>query len=91
MSDMVNSHQLDLFALTVTREVREAGHRKDHRIALEKLKESEARFRSLASHVPGMLFHLRQKTDGGYRFLYVSEGCQKLFSVTAISLCLSGT
>lgn len=82
MSDMVNSHQLDLFALTVTREVREAGHRKDHRIALEKLKESEARFRSLASHVPGMLFHLRQKTDGGYRFLYVSEGCQKLFSVT---------
>lgn len=75
--DVIDSHQLDLLALTVTQEVREIRHRADYRIALEKLKESEARFRGLTSNLPGMLFHLRQKTDDGYRFLYASEGCQK--------------
>ncbi len=89
--DVIDRHQLDLLALTVTREVREARHRADHRIALEKLRESEARFRGLASNLPGMLFHLRQKTDDGYRFLYASEGCQKLFAVTPHDLLASAS
>jgi two-component system sensor histidine kinase UhpB len=59
--------------------VREARHRADHRAALEMLNESQARFDALASNLPGMLFHLRRDAEGGYRFLFVSEGCQKLF------------
>jgi signal transduction histidine kinase len=43
------------------------------------LNESQARFDALASNLPGMLFHLRRDAEGGYRFLFVSEGCQKLF------------
>ena len=89
--DVVDSHQLDLLVLSIMREVREARHRADHGIALEKLKESEARFRGLASNLPGMLFHLRQKTDDGYRFLYASEGCQKLFGVTPHDLLASAS
>ncbi len=89
--DVIDSHQLDLLALTVTQEVREVRHRADYRIASEKLKESEARFRGLTSNLPGMLFHLRQKTDDGYRFLYASEGCQKLFAVTPQDLLASAS
>jgi PAS domain-containing protein len=63
----------------IDREVREARHRGDHRAALEMLNESQARFDALASNLPGMLFHLRRDAEGGYRFLFVSEGCQKLF------------
>ena len=88
---IIDSHQLDLLAFTVIREAREARHRAEHRIALEKLKESEARFRSLASNLPGMLFHLRHKPDDGYRFLYASEGCQKLFAVTPHDLLASAS
>ena len=91
LRDVVDSHQLDLLVLAIMREVREADHRADHRIALEKLKESEARFRGLASNLPGMLFHLRQKTDGDYRFLYASDGCQKLFGVTPHDLLASAS
>ncbi|MDO8315344.1 MAG: histidine kinase [Rugosibacter sp.] len=89
--DVVDSHQLDRLVLAITREVREARHRADHRIALENLKESEARFRGLASNLPGMLFHLRQRTEDDYRFLYASEGCQKLFGVTPHDLLASAS
>ncbi|CAB1367871.1 PAS domain-containing sensor histidine kinase [Denitratisoma oestradiolicum] len=53
----------------------------DHQAALEMLKESEDRFRALASNLPGMVFQLARMGDGGLRFLYVSEGGQKLLGV----------
>lgn len=77
--DVIDADRLDRLRLAVEREVREARHRADHRAALEMLNESQARFDALASNLPGMLFHLRRDEAGGYRFLFVSEGCQKLF------------
>lgn len=72
---------LERLVPAVEREVRDARHRADHRAALEMLKESEARFRALASNLPGMVFQLQREQDGGLRFLYVSEGCHKLFGL----------
>lgn len=77
--DVIDADRLERLIPAVTREIREARHRADHRAALEMLDESEARFRALASNLPGMLFQLRRDAEGNYRFLYVSEGCQKLF------------
>ncbi len=77
--DVIDTDRLDRLRLAVEREVREARHRADHRAALDMLNESQARFDALASNLPGMLFHLRRDEAGGYRFLFVSEGCQKLF------------
>ncbi|MCF8150721.1 MAG: histidine kinase [Burkholderiaceae bacterium] len=77
--DVIDADRLERLIPAVEREVREAGHRADHRAALEMLNESQARFDGLASNLPGMLFQLRRDAEGGYRFLFVSEGCQKLF------------
>ncbi|MDP2808977.1 MAG: histidine kinase [Rhodocyclaceae bacterium] len=79
--DVVSRDRLDRLAPAVEREVREARHRADHRAALEMLKDSEARFRALAGSLPGMVFHLQRNAGGDYRFLYVSEGCQRLFGI----------
>jgi PAS domain S-box-containing protein len=77
--DVVDSDRLERLLPAIEREISGAGHRSDHRAALEMLKESEARFRALASNLPGMLFHLRRDANADFRFLYVSEGCHKLF------------
>ena len=77
--DVIDADRLDHLMPAIDREVREARHRGDHRAALEMLNESQARFDALASNLPGMLFHLRRDEGGEYRFLFVSEGCQKLF------------
>jgi len=77
--DVIDADRLERLIPAVDREIREARHRADHRAALDMLNASEARFRALASNLPGMLFQLRRDADATYRFLYVSEGCQKLF------------
>ena len=77
--DVIDADRLERLLPAIEREVREARHRADHRAALEMLNESQARFDALASNLPGMLFHLRRDAEGEYRFLFVSEGCQKLF------------
>jgi len=77
--DVIDADRLERLIPAVEREVREARHRADHRAALEMLNESQARFDALASNLPGMLFQLRRDAEGGFRFLFVSEGCQKLF------------
>ncbi|MBI4984118.1 MAG: PAS domain-containing protein [Rhodocyclales bacterium] len=79
--DAVLLDRLDRLVPAVEREVREARHRADHRAALEMLKDSEARFRTLASNLPGMVFHLQRDPRRHYRFLFVSDGCHKLFGV----------
>ena len=77
--DVIDADRLERLIPAVEREVREARHRADHRAALEMLNESQARFDALASNLPGMLFQLRRDAEGIFRFLFVSEGCQKLF------------
>ena len=77
--DCVARDRLDRLLPAVEREVRDARHRADHRAALEMLRESEARFRALASNLPGMVFQLQRDSAHQLRFVYVSEGCHKLF------------
>lgn len=87
--DVVSRDRLDRLVPAVEREMREARHRADHRAALEMLKDSEARFRGLADSLPGMVFHLRRDWQDGYRFHYVSEGCQRLFGFKQQELLVS--
>lgn len=80
--DVVFLDRLSRLAPAVAREAREAGHRADHRAALEMLHDSEARFRALASNLPGLVFNLQRNAGGDYRFLYVSEGSVRLLGIT---------
>ena len=87
--DVIDADRLERLAPSIEREVREARHRADHKAALEMLNESQARFDALASNLPGMLFHLRRDIEGEFRFLYVSEGCQKLLGLKQQDLLAS--
>jgi PAS domain S-box-containing protein len=71
------------------REIRYARDRAEHRAALEMLKDSEARYRALASNLPGMVFQLQLDQGGDLRFAYVSEGCDKLFGLKQHELLAS--
>jgi len=51
--------------------------------------DSDARFRGLASSLPGMAFHLQRLSSGEHRFLYVSEGCHALFGLKQHELLAS--
>ncbi len=85
--DVIDADRLERLLPAIEREANGAQHRADHRDALEMLRNSEARFRALASNLPGMLFQLRLCAPAdvsdfpgrNFRFMYVSDGCQKLF------------
>lgn len=79
--DVVSLDHVEHLQNSLEREVREARQRNEHRVALEMLRESESRFRALASNLPGMVFQLRLEADGNFRFLYVSEGCHKILGL----------
>jgi PAS domain S-box-containing protein len=79
--DIVFLDWINRLPASVEREVREAGHRADHRAALAMLHDSEARFRALATNLPGLVFNLQRDAQGSYRFLYVSEGCVRLLGI----------
>ncbi len=79
--DCFSLHQLDRLLPAIEREMRYARHRADHRAALEMLRVSEARFRALAANLPGMVFQLQRHASQALRFLYVSEGCNKLLGL----------
>jgi PAS domain S-box-containing protein len=79
--DVVSSDRLDRLAPALEREIREARHRAEHRAALDMLKDSEARFRALAASLPGMVFQLLRDGEGNFRFLFVGDGCQRLFGI----------
>lgn len=87
--DVISSEHLEHLLPAIEREVREARQRNEHRVALEMLRESESRFRALASNLPGMVFQLRLEADGNFRFLYVSEGCHKIFGLKQHELLAS--
>ena len=87
--DLIFSDRLDRLAPAVEREVREARHRADHRATLAMVQNSDRRFRGLAGSLPGMVFHLQRGSDGSYRFLYVSEGSQRLLGIKQHELLAS--
>jgi PAS domain S-box-containing protein len=87
--DVVFRDRLDRLLPAIEREVREARQRADHHAALAMAHDSDARFRGLASSLPGMAFHLQRLSSGEHRFLYVSEGCHALFGLKQHELLAS--
>jgi PAS domain S-box-containing protein len=87
--DVVALDRMERLIPAIEREIREARHRADHRVALEMIRESETRFRALASNLPGMVFHLQREAAGNFRFLFVSDGCYSLFGVKQHDLLAS--
>lgn len=84
--DYLSKNHLDRLVPAVEREMREAHHRAERRLALEAVQESEARFRALAANIPGMVFQALREPDGRLVFLYVSDGCQFLLGVKPLDL-----
>lgn len=72
--DYLTKEKLERLVPAVERELREARHRAERHAALEALRESEARFRALASHIPSMVFQMVRGGDGEMEFHYVSDG-----------------
>jgi signal transduction histidine kinase len=87
--DVVFRDRIGRLVPAVEREVREARYRAYHRATLAMVQNSDLRFRGLAGSLPGMVFHLQRSSDGSYRFLYVSEGSQRLFGIKQHELLAS--
>jgi two-component system sensor histidine kinase UhpB len=81
--DYLSKGKLDRLIPAVEREMREARNRAERHSALDAVRDSEARFRALAANIPGMVFQLLRHEDGGWRFLFVSEGCLALLGFKA--------
>lgn len=79
--DYVFKGDLARLVPAVERSLKEARNRLQRRIAQEALRESEARFKAIASNIPGMVFQMLLRGDGTQLFTYVSEGCEALFGV----------
>ena len=45
------------------------------------LRLSEARFQSLATNIPGIIYQYLKRSDGSDAFLYISQGCRDLFEL----------
>lgn len=67
---------------SIRRALETAETRRRRRDAELSLQESEARFRGLASNLPGMVFQMQYSKRGGrLQFPYVSAGSQRLFGL----------
>lgn len=84
--DYVMKDHLHRLMPAVDRSLREALTRRQHRQALIALQESEARFRAIASNIPGMVFQLLRRAGGALELPYVSAGCQAVLGVQAREL-----
>lgn len=72
-------------AHAVERALAVAAERRERLQAQQALRESEAKFRSLACHVPGMVFELARERSGD-RFTFVSEGARPLLGLAPEAL-----
>lgn len=79
--DFVIKNSMARLVPAVNRELFEAETRRRYALSQAALQKSEARFRTLAANIPGMVFQLLLD-DGTLRFPYVSEGCQALFGIS---------
>ncbi len=87
--DYLSKDHLDRLVPAVEREIREARNRAERRAALAAVQENEARFRSLVSNIPGMVFQLLHTQGGELRFLYVNEGSNTLLGLSPPELASS--
>lgn len=51
--------------------------------AEEALRKSEQRFQNIAANIPGVILQYVLDPDGSHQVLYMTEGCYKLWEVTA--------
>ncbi len=47
--------------------------------AEEALRESEAKYKEIATSIPGVVYQFIVKKDGSYAFSYIDESCEKFF------------
>jgi len=87
--DYLSKNKLDRLLPAVRRELRESRNRAERHVALEAVRDSEARFRVLTANLPGMVFQLLREADNNLRFLYVSEGCQPLLRLPPAKLLIA--
>jgi PAS domain S-box-containing protein len=85
--DYIQKSRLARLVPALERSLRSSAARQQRRHAEEALRASEARLRSIAENVPGIVFRIIHDTlRGGLRFDYVSDGAAKLFGVPAEEL-----
>jgi signal transduction histidine kinase/CheY-like chemotaxis protein len=80
--DYVMKDNLARLAPAVERSLKEVRTRVQRQIAELALRESEARFKAIASNIPGTVLQLQLDANGSWSFGYVSEGCLALLGVT---------
>jgi two-component system, NarL family, sensor histidine kinase UhpB len=88
-NDYLLKGNLRRLSSAVERELRDAEERRARRRIEDALRDSELRFRTLVSNMPGVVFQMTLKPDGTFEFPYVSEGCYSLFGVRPQSLAES--
>ena len=84
--DFVAKGNMARLAPAVQRSLLETKTRKQFELAQNALQESEARFRTIAANIPGMIFQSIMQSDGTVRLTYVSEGCNQLLGITPQAL-----
>lgn len=79
--DYVMKKNLSRLIPALDRELREAGVRRARLRAEHELRENEARFRAIASNIPGTVYQFMLRADGTRSFPYVSGDCVRLLGV----------
>ena len=79
--DYVMKRNLSRLVPALDRELREAEVRRARNKAERELRENEARFRAIASNIPGTVYQFMRRADGAGAFPYVSDDCYRLLGV----------
>ncbi len=79
--DFILKNSLARLVPAVNRCLMESETHRQYKIAQTELQKSEARFRALASNIPGVVFQFLLE-DGTLHLPYISEGCNALFGVS---------
>jgi len=89
--DYVMKKNLSRLIPALDRELREADVRRARLRAEYELRENEARFRAIASNIPGTVYQFMQHRDGRHSFPYVSGDCVRLLGVEPEALLADAT
>jgi signal transduction histidine kinase len=84
--DYVMKKNLSRLIPALDRELREADVRRARVKAERELRENEARFRAIASNIPGTVYQFMLRADGVASFPYVSDDCNRLLGLGPESL-----
>ena len=79
--DYVMKRNLSRLIPALNRELREADVRRARVRAEHELRENEARFRAIASNIPGTVYQFMLRNDGAASFPYVSGDCVRLLGI----------